>query len=72
MALPGVEPVVATVVNASVGDARQFRPRRALVATTGLMPRQYLTGGKPQHGTMGPRANHCLRRQTVRGARAIA
>ena len=42
MTLPGVGPVVATALAASVGDARQFRSGRELAAWIGLVPRQVL------------------------------
>jgi transposase len=72
MGLPGVGPVVATALRASIGDARQFRSGRELAAWIGLVPRQYSTGGKSQLGGVGRRANHYLRRQLVHGARAVA
>jgi transposase len=72
LTIPGVGPVVATALVASVGDARQFRSGRELAAWIGLVPRQYSTGGKSRLGGIGRRANHYLRRQLVHGARAVA
>lgn len=72
MTLPGVGPVVATALVASIGDARQFHSGRELAAWIGLVPRQYSTGGKSRLGGVGRRANHYLRRQLVHGARAVA
>jgi len=72
MSLPGVGPVVATALKASIGNVRQFRSGRELAAWIGLVPRQYSTGGKSQLGGVGRRANHYLRRQLVHGARAVA
>lgn len=72
MTLPGVGPVVATALVASVGDARQFRSGRELAAWIGLVPRQYSTGGRSRLGGIGRRANHYLRRQLIHGARAVA
>jgi transposase len=72
MTLPGVGPVVATALAASVGDARQFRSGRELAAWIGPVPRQYSTGGKTRLGGVGRRANHYLRRQLVHGARSVA
>lgn len=72
MTLPGVGPVVATALVASVGDARHFRSGRELAAWIGLVPRQYSTGGKSRLGGIGRRANHYLRRLLVHGARAVA
>lgn len=56
---------------AAVGDARQFRSGRELAAWIGLAPRQHATGGKATPGGVGRRANPCLRRQLVHGARAV-
>ena len=71
-ALPGVGPLIATALVASVGCARQFRSGRDLSAWIGLVPRQYSTGGKPRLGGIGRRANHYLRKQMLHGARAVA
>jgi transposase len=69
--LPGVGPIIATALVASVNDARQFQSGRELAAWIGLVPRQYSTGGKPRLGGIGRRANHYLRRQMIHGARAV-
>lgn len=70
-ALPGVGPIIATALVASVDDGRHFRSGRELAAWIGLVPRQYTTGGKPRLGGIGRRANHYLRRQMIHGARAV-
>ncbi|MCW6536003.1 IS110 family transposase [Sphingomonas lycopersici] len=72
MTLPGVGPIVATALAASIGDPRQFQSGREMAAWIGLVPRQYSTGGKTHLGGVGRRANHYLRRQLVHGARAVA
>lgn len=72
MTLPGVGPIVATALVASIGDPHQFRTGREMAAWIGLVPRQYSTGGKSRLGGVGRRANHYLRRQLVHGARAVA
>lgn len=69
--LPGVGPIIATALVASVDDGRHFRSGRELAAWIGLVPRQYTTGGKPRLGGIGRRANHYLRRQMIHGARAV-
>ena len=71
-ALPGVGPLIATALVASIGDGRRFRSGRQLAAWIGLVPRQHTTGGKPRLGGIGKRANHDLRRQMIHGARAVA
>ena len=72
MTLPGVGPIVATALAASIGDPRQFQSGREMAAWIGLVPRQYSTGGKSRLAGVGRRANHYLRRQLVHGARAVA
>ena len=69
--LPGVGPIIATALVATVDDGRHFRSGRELSAWIGLVPRQYTTGGKPRLGGIGRRANHYLRRQMIHGARAV-
>ena len=69
--LPGVGPVIATALVASIDDGRHFRSGRELAAWIGLVPRQYTTGGKPRLAGIGRRANHYLRRQMIHGARAV-
>ncbi|PWK76677.1 transposase IS116/IS110/IS902 family protein [Aminobacter sp. AP02] len=69
--LPGVGPIIATALVASVADARHFRSGGELAAWIGLVPRQYTTGGKPRLGGIGRRANHYLRRQMIHGAHAV-
>lgn len=69
--LPGVGPIIATALVASVEDGRHFKSGRELAAWIGLVPRQYTTGGKPRLGGIGRRANHYLRRQMIHGARAV-
>ena len=71
-ALPGVGPLIATALVASIGAGRRFRSGRQLAAWIGLVPRQHTTGGKPRLGGIGKRANHDLRRQMIHGARAVA
>lgn len=69
--LPGIGPIIATALVATVDDGRHFRSGRELAAWIGLVPRQYTTGGKPRLGGIGRRANHYLRRQMIHGARAV-
>jgi transposase len=70
--LPGVGPVIASALVASIDDGRHFRNGRELAAWIGLVPRQRTTGGKPRLGGIGRQANHYLRRQMIHGARSIA
>jgi transposase len=69
--LPGVGPIIATALVASVGDGRQFRRGRDLAAWIGLVPRQHSTGGRPKLLGIGAGGNHYLRKQLVQGARSV-
>jgi transposase len=70
-ALPGVGPIIATALVASVGDARQFRCGRDLAAWIGLVPRQHSSGGRPKLLGIGSGGNHYLRKQLIQGARSV-
>ena len=70
--VPGVGPVIATALVASIDDGRHFRSGRQLGAWIGLVPHQYTTGGKPKLGGIGKQANHYLRRQMIHGAQSVA
>ncbi len=68
--LPGIGPIVATALLASVGDGRQFHNGRELAAWIGLVPRQHSSGGKARLLGISRSANHYLRTQLIHGARA--
>jgi transposase len=44
--VPGIGPLTASTLVASVGDAKSFRNGRQLAACLGLVPRQRSSGGK--------------------------
>jgi transposase len=44
--IPGIGPMTASALAASVGDAKSFKNGRQLAAWLGLVPRQHSTGGK--------------------------
>jgi len=46
MAIPGVGPLTATAVAASIGNGSEFRKGRSFAAWLGLVPKQESTGGK--------------------------
>lgn len=47
VAIPDVGPVTATAIIATVGDAKVFKDGRQFSAWIGLVPRQNISGGKP-------------------------
>jgi transposase len=71
VAVPGVGPVIATALAATVPDATAFRSGRHLAAWLGLVPRQHATGGKPRRLGLSKRGDGYLRRQLIHGARAL-
>lgn len=71
MQVPGVGPLTATAVVASIGDGRVFRNGRQFAAWLGLVPRQHSTGGKPRLGRITKRGDAYLRTLLVHGARSV-
>jgi transposase len=45
--IPGIGPITASALVATIGDARCFKNGRQLAAWMGLVPRQHSSGGKP-------------------------
>ena len=71
MAIPGIGPVTATAVVASIGNGAAFRKGRAFATWLGLVPEQKSTGGKQRLLGISKRGNQYLRRLFVHGARAV-
>jgi transposase len=69
--VPGIGPVIATALAATVGDAKAFTSGRHLAAWLGLVPRQHSSGGKERLLGISKRGDGYLRRQLVHGARAL-
>jgi transposase len=72
MAIPGVGPLTATAIVASVGDAREFRSGREFAAWLGVVPRQSGTGGRVRLLSISKRGNPYLRAMLIHCARAVA
>jgi transposase len=70
-AVPGIGPVIATALVATVGDAKTFTSGRHLAAWLGLVPRQHSSGGKERRLGLSKRGDAYLRRPLVHGARAL-
>jgi transposase len=71
LAIPGVGPVTATAIVATVGHATQFKNGRQFAAWLGLVPRQYSTGGKVRLGRITKRGDVYLRTLLIHGTRAV-
>jgi transposase len=69
-AVPGIGPLTASALVASIGDARNFKNGRQLSAWLGLVPRQHSSGGKPTLLGISKRGDVYLRTLLIHGARA--
>lgn len=68
---PGVGPITASAIVASVGDGRQFQSARHFAAWLGLTPRIHASGGKEHIGKISKGGDRYLRALLIHGARAI-
>jgi transposase len=68
--IPGIGPIIAARITATVPDPSVFRSGRDFAAWIGLVPRQNSTGGKVRLGGISRRGNGTLRRLLVGGAMA--
>ena len=69
--VPGIGPLTATALVASVGDAKNFDNARQFAVRLGLVPRQHSSGGKPTLLGMSKRGDAYLRTMLIHGARAV-
>ena len=69
--IPGVGPLIATALVASIPDPHTFRSGRDLSAWIGLVPREDSTGGKHRPGHISKAGNRYLRKLLVIGALSI-
>lgn len=69
--IPGIGPITATALVASIGDAKSFKNGRQLAAWLGLVPRQHSSGGKSVLLGISKRGDTYLRTLLIHGARAV-
>ncbi|GAC1336015.1 MAG: IS110-like element ISPa11 family transposase [Collimonas sp.] len=69
--IPGIGPITASALVASVGDAKNFVSGRQLAAWLGLVPRQHSTGGKSTLLGISKRGDTYLRTLLIHGARSV-
>jgi len=69
--IPGVRPITASALVASIGDAKSFANGRQMAAWLGLVPRQHSSGGKPTLLGISKRGDPYLRTLLIQGARAV-
>ena len=70
-AIPGVGPMLATALVASVADPRVFRSGRNFSAWIGLVPKQHSSGGKDRLGSISKQGDRYLRSLFMAGALAV-
>ena len=71
MQRPGIGPVTASALLASIGNGHDFKNGRQVAAWIGLVPGQYSRGGKSRLGRITKAGDAYLRSLLVMGARAI-
>jgi transposase len=69
--VPGVGPLLATALVASVGDPKSFRSARNFSAWIGLVPKQHSSGGRERLGSISKQGDRYLRSLFVGGALAV-
>ena len=69
--IPGVGPLTASALVASIPDPHAFRSGRDLSAWIGLVPRQNSTGGKERLGRISKAGNRYLRSLLMIGAFSV-
>jgi transposase len=69
--IPGVGPVLATALIASVADPKAFKSGRNFSAWIGLVPKQHSSGGKDRLGSISKQGDRYLRGLFVAGALAV-
>ena len=69
--IPGIGPLAASALAATIGDAKVFHSGRALSAWIGLVPRHNSSGGKERLGRISRRGDNYIRSLLVVGAMAV-
>ena len=69
--VPGIGPITASALVASIGDAKSFENGRQAAAWVGLVPRQHSTGGKDRLLGISKRGDVYLRTLLIHGARSV-
>jgi transposase len=69
--IPGIGPITASAIAATVTDPSQFGSARQFAAWIGLVPKQNSSGGKIKQGGISKQGDRYLRRLLVIGATAV-
>lgn len=71
LTIPGVGPIVASTLLASINEVNDFKNGWQLAAWLGLTPSQYSSGTTNRLGKITKRGNQTLRRLLIHGARTV-
>lgn len=69
--VPGIGPITASALVATIGDAKNFDSGRQVAAWLGLVPRQHSSGGKQNLLGISKRGDIYLRTLLIHGARSV-
>jgi transposase len=69
--IPGIRPLTASALVASIGDVRTFKTGRQVASWLGLVPRQHSSGGKQTLLGISKRGDSYLRTLLIHGARVV-
>ena len=69
--VPGIGPITASALVASIGETKNFDNGRQVAAWLGLVPRQHSTGGKATLLGISKRGDSYLRTLLIHGARSV-
>jgi transposase len=68
--VPGIGPITASALVASLGDAKNFDGGRQVAAWLGLVPKQHSSGGKQNLLGISKRGDKYVRTLLIHGARS--
>ena len=71
MTIPGIGPLLASALVATVAEPKAFKSGRNLAAWIGLVPKQNSSGGKERLGGITKQGDRYLRQLMVVGALAV-
>jgi transposase len=69
--IPGIGPITATAIVATIGDAKLFKNGREVAAWLGLVPKQFSSGDKTVLGGISKRGDSYIRKLLIQGARTV-
>ncbi len=69
--IPGIGPITASAIVATVGNALEYKSGRQLAAWLGLVPKQHSSGGKQILQGISKRGDSYLRTLLIHGARSV-